>query len=49
MNQFDSPYVSVTEIKDYVRYLYFEHRCVGGKPKTIKMCLFYQKEGGKCL
>ncbi|XP_068591019.1 leukemia inhibitory factor receptor [Cebidichthys violaceus] len=33
-------------IKDYVRYLYFEHRCEGGrKPQTVKMCLFYQKEG----
>ncbi|XP_054459191.1 leukemia inhibitory factor receptor isoform X2 [Anoplopoma fimbria] len=35
-----------TNIKDYVRYLYFEHRCEGGwKPQTVKMCLFYQKEG----
>ncbi|XP_068446250.1 leukemia inhibitory factor receptor [Clinocottus analis] len=34
------------KIKDYVRYLYFEHRCDGGwKPQTVKMCLFYQKEG----
>ncbi|XP_075944284.1 oncostatin-M-specific receptor subunit beta isoform X1 [Anarhichas minor] len=36
-------------IKDYVRYLYFEHRCEGESkdrnPKTVKMCLFYQKEG----
>ncbi|KAK9519475.1 hypothetical protein VZT92_022202 [Zoarces viviparus] len=33
-------------IKDYVRYLYFEHRCEGGRnPRTVKMCLFYQKEG----
>ncbi|XP_042273843.1 interleukin-12 receptor subunit beta-2 [Thunnus maccoyii] len=32
-------------IKDYVRYLYFEHRCIRGKPRTVKMCLFYQKEG----
>ncbi|XP_034385768.1 interleukin-12 receptor subunit beta-1 [Cyclopterus lumpus] len=33
-------------IKDYVRYLYFEHRCDGGlKPQTVKACLFYQKEG----
>ncbi|XP_070688329.1 interleukin-12 receptor subunit beta-1 [Pempheris klunzingeri] len=29
---------------DYVRYLYFEHRCDGGKPQTVKKCLFYQKE-----
>lgn len=34
------------KIKDHVRYLYFEHRCEGGRnPKTVKMCLFYQKEG----
>ncbi|XP_018528533.1 interleukin-12 receptor subunit beta-1 isoform X2 [Lates calcarifer] len=32
-------------IKDYVRYLYFEHRCDGGKPRTVKMCLYYKKEG----
>ncbi|XP_051232477.1 leukemia inhibitory factor receptor isoform X12 [Dicentrarchus labrax] len=32
-------------VKDYVRYLYFEHRCNGRKPQTVKMCLFYQKEG----
>ncbi|XP_070816930.1 leukemia inhibitory factor receptor [Chaetodon trifascialis] len=32
-------------VKDYVRYLYFEHRCDGRKPQTVKMCLFYQKEG----
>ncbi|TDH08741.1 hypothetical protein EPR50_G00100410 [Perca flavescens] len=32
-------------IKDYVRYLYFEHRCDGGKPQTVKMCIFYKKEG----
>ncbi|XP_029284788.1 interleukin-12 receptor subunit beta-2-like isoform X1 [Cottoperca gobio] len=32
-------------MKDYVRYLYYEHRCDGGKPKTVQMCLFYQKEG----
>ncbi|XP_051803611.1 uncharacterized protein il12rb1, partial [Acanthochromis polyacanthus] len=32
-------------IKDYIRYLYFEHRCKGGNPQTVKMCLFYQREG----
>nr|XP_046247904.1 leukemia inhibitory factor receptor isoform X1 [Scatophagus argus] len=32
-------------VKDFVRYLYFEHKCVGGRPQTVKMCLFYQKEG----
>ncbi|XP_034002315.1 interleukin-6 receptor subunit beta-like isoform X2 [Trematomus bernacchii] len=37
--------VSDTDIKDYVRYLYFEHKCIDGKPWTHKMCLFYQKEG----
>ncbi|KAM9848423.1 uncharacterized protein il12rb1 isoform 2-T2 [Aulostomus maculatus] len=34
-----------TDIKDYVRYLYFEHSCESGKPKTVHACLFYQKEG----
>ncbi|XP_031163124.1 interleukin-12 receptor subunit beta-1 isoform X2 [Sander lucioperca] len=33
------------KIKDYVRYLYFEHRCDDGKPQTVKMCIFYEKEG----
>uniref|UniRef100_A0A3Q1FVZ9 Fibronectin type-III domain-containing protein n=1 Tax=Acanthochromis polyacanthus TaxID=80966 RepID=A0A3Q1FVZ9_9TELE len=37
--------VSVADIKDYIRYLYFEHRCKGGNPQTVKMCLFYQREG----
>ncbi|XP_070765728.1 interleukin-31 receptor subunit alpha [Enoplosus armatus] len=32
-------------MKDYIRYLYFEHRCNYGKPQTVKMCLFYKKEG----
>ncbi|KAM6922075.1 uncharacterized protein il12rb1 [Xenentodon cancila] len=32
-------------MRDYIRYLYFEHRCDGGKPQTIKTCLFYKKEG----
>ncbi|XP_010752539.3 oncostatin-M-specific receptor subunit beta isoform X2 [Larimichthys crocea] len=32
-------------MKDYVRYLYFEHSCDGGRPRTDKMCLYYQKEG----
>ncbi|XP_028259602.1 leukemia inhibitory factor receptor [Parambassis ranga] len=32
-------------IKNYTRYLYFEHRCVAGKPQTVNMCLFYQKQG----
>ncbi|XP_041861141.1 tyrosine-protein phosphatase Lar [Melanotaenia boesemani] len=32
-------------MKDYIRYLYFEHICDGGKPQTVKMCLFYKKEG----
>ncbi|XP_034738233.1 interleukin-12 receptor subunit beta-1 isoform X2 [Etheostoma cragini] len=32
-------------LKDYVRYLYFEHRCNGVKPQTVKMCIFYEKEG----
>lgn len=36
-------------MKDYIYYLYFEHRCSSGKPRTDKMCVFYHKEGGKCL
>ncbi|XP_005454041.1 interleukin-12 receptor subunit beta-1 [Oreochromis niloticus] len=32
-------------LKDYIRYLYFEHRCQHGRPQTVKMCFFYQKEG----
>ncbi|KAM4740050.1 uncharacterized protein il12rb1 [Anableps anableps] len=32
-------------MKDYTRYLYFEHRCHDGKPQTGKMCLHYKKEG----
>ncbi|XP_049444769.1 uncharacterized protein il12rb1 isoform X1 [Epinephelus fuscoguttatus] len=31
-------------IMDFVRYLYFEHRCDDGKPQTVKTCLFYQNE-----
>ncbi|XP_054646912.1 oncostatin-M-specific receptor subunit beta isoform X2 [Dunckerocampus dactyliophorus] len=30
--------------KDYVGYLYYEHLCVNKRPKTVNMCLFYQKE-----
>uniref|UniRef100_A0A3B3V231 Fibronectin type-III domain-containing protein n=1 Tax=Poecilia latipinna TaxID=48699 RepID=A0A3B3V231_9TELE len=37
--------VSVTDMKDYTRYLYFEHKCQDGKPQTRKMCLYYKKEG----
>ncbi|XP_014835991.1 PREDICTED: interleukin-12 receptor subunit beta-1 [Poecilia mexicana] len=32
-------------MKDYTRYLYFEHKSEGGKPQTRKMCLYYKKEG----
>ncbi|XP_034035939.1 interleukin-12 receptor subunit beta-1 [Thalassophryne amazonica] len=32
-------------MKDYVRYLYFEHRCVSGTPQTVKICLFYKTVG----
>lgn len=46
VNQFNS--LSVAGVKDYIRYLYFEHRCEDGKPQTAKMCLFYHTEGGKC-
>ncbi|XP_041646340.1 interleukin-12 receptor subunit beta-2 isoform X2 [Cheilinus undulatus] len=31
-------------LKDFVRYLYCEHRCHNGRPQTVKMCLFYKKE-----
>uniref|UniRef100_A0AAQ4NT56 Fibronectin type-III domain-containing protein n=1 Tax=Gasterosteus aculeatus aculeatus TaxID=481459 RepID=A0AAQ4NT56_GASAC len=37
--------VSVTDLTDYVRYLFFEHKRADGKPQTVKMCFFYQKEG----
>lgn len=40
-------FVSVSAVKDYTRYLYFKHRCQDEKPQTVKMCLFYHKEGGK--
>ncbi|KAF7656313.1 hypothetical protein LDENG_00043750 [Lucifuga dentata] len=33
------------QIQEYVRYLYFEHRCISGRPQTVKMCLYYKKEG----
>ncbi|XP_056132500.1 leukemia inhibitory factor receptor-like [Lampris incognitus] len=32
-------------MKDYVRYHYLEHRCIRGIPQTVKMCLFYKKQG----
>ncbi|XP_054911595.1 interleukin-12 receptor subunit beta-1 [Poeciliopsis prolifica] len=32
-------------MKDYTRYLYFEHKCHADKPQTGKMCLYYKKEG----
>lgn len=41
--------LSVVALKDYIYYLYFEHRCSNGKPRTDKMCVFYHKEGGKFL
>ncbi|KAM9384992.1 leukemia inhibitory factor receptor isoform 2-T2 [Pholidichthys leucotaenia] len=34
-----------TQVKDYIRYLYFEHTCDHRKPRTVKRCFFYQKEG----
>ncbi|XP_034439850.1 interleukin-12 receptor subunit beta-1-like [Hippoglossus hippoglossus] len=36
---------SVALLQDYVGYLYFEHMCDVGKPRTVKTCLYYQKEG----
>ncbi|XP_034069023.1 interleukin-12 receptor subunit beta-1-like isoform X2 [Gymnodraco acuticeps] len=32
------------DMKDYVRYLYFKHKCVGRKLQTVTMCIYYQKE-----
>ncbi|XP_068175991.1 uncharacterized protein il12rb1 isoform X2 [Antennarius striatus] len=32
-------------VKVFTRYLYSEHNCNGGKPQTVKKCLFYLKEG----
>ncbi|CAJ1060833.1 interleukin-12 receptor subunit beta-2 isoform X1 [Xyrichtys novacula] len=32
------------DLKDFVRYLYFEHTCVGRMPRTDKMCIFYKME-----
>ncbi|XP_074523976.1 uncharacterized protein il12rb1 [Halichoeres trimaculatus] len=32
------------KLRDFVRYLYFEHTCTRGRPKTVNMCLFYKKE-----
>ncbi|KAM7011898.1 interleukin-12 receptor subunit beta-2 [Tautogolabrus adspersus] len=32
------------DLKDFVRYIYYEHRCEDGKPRTVEMCLFYKKE-----
>ncbi|XP_027884538.1 interleukin-12 receptor subunit beta-1 isoform X2 [Xiphophorus couchianus] len=37
--------VSITDMKNYTRYLYFEHKIHDGKPQTGKMCLYYKKEG----
>ncbi|XP_047198337.1 uncharacterized protein LOC118119117 [Hippoglossus stenolepis] len=36
---------SVALLQDYVGYLYFEHMCDVGKLRTVKTCLYYQKEG----
>ncbi|CAB1412965.1 unnamed protein product [Pleuronectes platessa] len=36
---------SAAGLEDYVGYLYFEHICDAGKPRTVKTCLYYQKEG----
>nr|XP_020467655.1 uncharacterized protein LOC109966833 isoform X2 [Monopterus albus] len=36
------------QLKDYIRYLYFEHKCEARKPQTVTMCLFYKKEGAPC-
>ncbi|KAM8744687.1 uncharacterized protein il12rb1 isoform 2-T2 [Acanthopagrus schlegelii] len=32
-------------VQEFVRYRYYEHRCERGKPRTVKMCLFYKKQG----
>ncbi|XP_062250686.1 interleukin-12 receptor subunit beta-1 isoform X2 [Platichthys flesus] len=36
---------SAAELEDFVGYLYFEHICDDGKPRTVKTCHYYQKEG----
>ncbi|XP_047192895.1 interleukin-6 receptor subunit beta isoform X2 [Scophthalmus maximus] len=35
----------VALLKEYVGYLYFEHVCDGGNPRTVKACLYYIREG----
>ncbi|XP_022593671.1 interleukin-12 receptor subunit beta-1 isoform X2 [Seriola dumerili] len=37
--------ITLAKMQDYVRYLHFEHTCDNEKPRTVKMCLFYKKEG----
>lgn len=34
------------DLKDYVGYIYYEHIRDGGKPRTVKTCLYYKDEGG---
>ena len=47
MSEFFS--LPVVAMKDYIYYLYLEHRCCRGRPRTDEMCVFYHKEGGECL
>nr|XP_043899250.1 interleukin-12 receptor subunit beta-2 isoform X3 [Solea senegalensis] len=34
-----------THLQAYFGYMYYEHMCDGGRPRTVKTCLFYKKEG----
>ncbi|XP_016896930.1 uncharacterized protein il12rb1 isoform X2 [Cynoglossus semilaevis] len=37
--------VKKDDLKDYVGYIYYEHIRDGGKPRTVKTCLYYKDEG----
>uniref|UniRef100_A0A665VBK0 Fibronectin type-III domain-containing protein n=1 Tax=Echeneis naucrates TaxID=173247 RepID=A0A665VBK0_ECHNA len=32
-------------LQDFIPYFYFEHICEDRKPRTVRMCLFYKKQG----
>ncbi|KAF3690768.1 Interleukin-12 receptor subunit beta-1 [Channa argus] len=38
-------YKITNDMRDYVRYLYFEQTCYKRKLQTVKMCIFYKKQG----
>uniref|UniRef100_A0A665VCW4 Fibronectin type-III domain-containing protein n=1 Tax=Echeneis naucrates TaxID=173247 RepID=A0A665VCW4_ECHNA len=37
--------IFVTDLQDFIPYFYFEHICEDRKPRTVRMCLFYKKQG----